>query len=487
MTTNTVILIHVGKFKELDPSKGIAPPLGILYLASYLNKHGFSTITLDTRLIDKDSFLTLLATHLSNSLLIGLSIMTPLVKEGLEITSFIKRTSPSTPIVWGGFHATLYPESTIRHPHIDYVIMHEGEKALLNLAGCLHEQKPTNDIPNLVFKQNTAIIKNQITPGEDLDTIGIPDYQSLNFTPYIEKSQFTGDQKIDILTSRGCTARCTFCINSILHKSSWRHESIQQTLRNIDTVRSLFHPKHICFTDEDFFCDMARVKLLLPEFKKRGFTWDANCRAYHFRGSYLNDEMLSEMHNAGCRGLRFGLESGSQRILNMLKKGLTPQQSIHAIKQALQHSIIPNASFMFGIPGETLADALKTMDLVLQIKKIDSSIDILGPQMFRPYPGSILFNTCLEKGLRPPEDLQSWNNFYIYENAKINKTNYPWLSNPDDFRRLVLWRQYLDKQLLPKPLHIAILKFHIITKLIFIDIDYMIYKILKKVLPPYLS
>jgi len=467
MQENKIILIHVGNFCECGPGNGVAPPLGTIYLGSYLDKHGFRVTLLDTRLHDKSAFYPELAKDIQNSIIVGLSVMTPLVKEGLEITNFIKVLKPAIPIVWGGFHATLFPESTLGNKNIDYVIMGEGEKGLLALVEYICQKKDIGDVTNLVFKRKDTIIKNEISHGEDLDVIGIPAYHMLDFSPYIEKSNFTLKTKIDILTSRGCKARCAFCVNSIIHKSMWRPESIQQTLDNIDAVIERYKPEHICFTDEDFFCDISRVKQLLPEIKKRGLNWDANCRAYHFRKGYLDDTMLSEMYESGCRGLRFGLESGSQRILNMLNKGLTPEQSLHAI--------------MFGMPDETLDDVLKTFDLILKIFRINPAIDILGPQIFRPYPGSFLFNKCIEKGLRVPKDLDSWSNFFIYDFAIIDKHNYPWLSKPEDFRKASLCRAYLGKRFLPIWLRYIIVKFHIITRLTFIDLDYVIFKFCKSI------
>jgi anaerobic magnesium-protoporphyrin IX monomethyl ester cyclase len=483
MHTKKVILIHVGNFCEYKPAIGIPPPIGIIYLATYLSAREFNVIIIDTRCFDKNSFYVYINKMLPDALLVGLSVMTPLVKEGLEITDYIKSLFPSLPVVWGGYHATLYPESTIAYTNIDYCIVDEGEQGLLSLANVLCNKKNLIDVTNLFWKKENAIIQNEVSLGENLDTIGIPAYQLFDYAPYyVEKSTFTQRTKIDILTSRGCNARCAFCVNSIIHKNRWRHESMSQTLLNLDAVIARYHAAHICFADEDFFCDQQRLKYLLPEIKKRNITWDANCRADHLRDSYLDDETLSLMYDSGCRGLRFGLESGSQRVLDLLHKGLTPQQSLHAIRQSLKHGIIPNASFMMGIPDETREDVLKTLALILSIRRINQKIDILGPQIFRPYPGSVLFNKCVEKGLRLPQTLHNWSNFFIYNNVAINKENYPWFSQPTIFHKALLWRQYLEKKYPPFWLRYLLLMFHIKTKLYFINFDYVTFKFIKSVI-----
>jgi radical SAM superfamily enzyme YgiQ (UPF0313 family) len=277
--------------------------------------------------------------------------------------------------------------------------------------------------------------------------------------------------------------RCAFCVNSIIQKSSWRPESIQQTCRNIDTVIKLYNVEHICFTDEDFFCNLPRIIQLLPEIAKRKITWDACCHANRIRNGVLDDSMLSKMYEAGCRGLRLGLESGSCRVLNMLNKDLSPQQSLYAIRQILKHNIMPNAAFMVGLPDETLDDVLKTLDLMLMIFKINPKIvEKKGPSIFRPYPGSVLFKKCIEKGLKLPQSLNSWSNFFMYNRTTVyDKNNYPWLDKPDDIRKVGLWIQYLNKQYLPYWFRRMIVGFHLKTRLKFIYIDYSVFRFFKTI------
>jgi len=481
MNNAKIILINVGNFRRDKTQNKHSAPLGIIYLGSYLAYYGYNVKLMDVRLKTQTECFAQLRQELPDAMLVGLSVTTPLVREALIISKFIKRQNPAVNIVWGGFHATLFPESTLQNEYIDFVVSAEGENGLLGLAEYLCGKKEITGVPNLIFKQSGTIIKNHSELSQDLEKIGIPRYDLIEFNPYILEDLFSDKIRTDVLTSRGCHARCAFCVNSIIQKSRWRAEPVQQTLLNVDTVIERYKIESICFIDEDFFCDLKRVKTLAPELAKRGIIWNAGCRADYIRDGFIDNAMLEMLYDCGCRGLRFGLESGSKRILKLLNKGITVEQSLFAIKNTLSHRIHTNASFMMGMPDETLDDVLQTLRLILKIIKINPAIPIIGPWMFRPYPGSTLFNRCVEKGLKIPSSLNEWSNFFMSDLRDFNKENYPWVDQPDIFRKASFCRAYLNKHFLPLWLRYTIVKFHLKTRLRFIEIDYFVYKYAKKI------
>ena len=482
MAKNKTLLIGVGNFFDGNlPAEPVAP-LGIIYLGSYLFSRGYRVSLLDVNTENRDAFFVHLKNELQDAGLVGLSVMTPLTNEGLQITKFVKKFDPTVPVVWGGFHATLFPELTLRNEYIDFVITGEGERGLLGLAGHLFQKKEITDIPNLMYKTSGMIMKNRVEPGEGLSSIGIPSYDIIDCRPYITHISSSGQTSFNILSSRGCPGRCAFCVNSIILNSNWRAEPIEQTLRNIDTVIGRFNPSHICFADEFFFCDLERINALAPELAKRKITWDANCRADYIQEKRINDKMLRMLHECGCSGFRIGMESGSQRILDLLNKQITPEQSIYAIKKICQFQMEALASFMMGIPGEKPDDVMKTLDLILKIHTINPKIQIVGPNMFQPYPGSILFNTCVKKGLVEPVSLDEWSTFFMPNFPVYQKNNYPWLTDMDVCRKVNIWSAYLKKQYIPRWFRHRILKFHIITQCKFIILDYALFRFLKKII-----
>jgi radical SAM superfamily enzyme YgiQ (UPF0313 family) len=249
----------------------------------------------------------------------------------------------------------------------------------------------------------------------------------------------------------------------------------------MDTLIERYNLEHICFADEDFFCDLKRIKALVPELQKRKITWDANCRADYIREGHIDDGMLKMLYESGLRELRFGLESGSPRILKLLNKQITVEQSLEAIKKITRYHIDASLSFMMGIPGEDAQDILKTLALILKLHKINPKNIFIGPNAFRPYPGSILFNRCVENGLTVPSLLNEWSTFCMPDYPIYQRNIFPWLLEADLCRRANLWRAYLGKGYLPRWLLYPILQFHIVTQCRFIDLDYSVLKFFKKI------
>ncbi|HTZ11398.1 MAG TPA: radical SAM protein [Candidatus Margulisiibacteriota bacterium] len=481
MERNKILLIHVGDFPKDNSPRDLAPPLGIVYLGSYLASHGYRVVLKDARLQDTETFFGDLQKELPDAALAGLSVMTPLVKEAIAITKFIKEKDPFMPVVWGGFHPTLFPESTLRNEYIDFIISGEGEKGLLGLTEYLFHKREAPAVPNFMYKVKGEIIKNRIEPGEDLQKIGIPAYELFDLNNYVQQFIGAEEKKLDILTSRGCHARCAFCVNSIINKTKWRSEPLEQTLRNIDNIIERYKVKAFVFIDEDFFCDLQRIKNLIPELARRKIHWSANCRVDYIREGYIDKGMLKALREAGCRELRFGFESGSQRMLNLLNKGITVEQSLSAVEKVSKEHILISASFMMGMPDETPDDVMRTLDLILKIYMLAPESTIIGPWAFRPYPGSILFKRCAEKGMVVPISLNEWSNFYMPDNPKYNsRESYPWFSEVSLLRKVSICTAYLYKKYLPTWLIYAIVKFHILTKCRFIYLDYFVFKCVKK-------
>lgn len=491
MTRDKTLLINVQNYSQRDNlSDGVQEdlnmPLGILYLGSYLNSKGYKVKLLDTRLRNKSEFFKGLKEDLSEVVLVGLSVMTPCIGNALGITKFVKEKDPLIKVVWGGIHATLFPESTVGNEDIDFVIIKEGENALLGLAEyLLGKGIRIYNIPNLVFIENDNIIKNRNCVQEDSQSNGITNYELLDMEGYLDRSILSGHKRrqAEIITSRGCPHRCAFCVNTIVYKSRWRCERLEQTMENLDSLIERYKVDHIFFMDEDFFCNRDRVKDLIAQIAKRNITWESNCRADYINDEYIDDNFLMHIKESGCIKLRFGLESGSQRILDLLRKEITVEQSLNAIEGLTRHKIIPSVSFMMGIPGETADDVIKTVDLILRLFVINRDIDIIGPLIFRPYPGSELFEKCRKNGLVVPENLNEWSDFYIHDALEEYSKGLPWFPCAYIFRRVWLCLCYLGKKskskILAWPIY-CVVKFHIRTKLKFIYIDYSIYKFMKK-------
>jgi len=492
MTSDKIVLVYVQDYLPDAAAYGYPPedlniPLGILYLGSYLNSIGRRVKLMDTRIHKKRDFFKVLQDELNGCMLAGFSVTTPCVKNGLEIADFVKKLNPSVKTVWGGVHASLYPDATVSSRIVDYVIVKEGESALSELAEyLLGNKKEITGIPNLVFKDNGNVKKNAIQNKNDFDSIGIADYALLDMEKYVERMIAPNRRRrqAEMLTARGCPYRCTFCVNTILYERKWRNEPPEITLGKLDRLIDDYKIDHVFFMDEDFFCNRKRTRSLIAGISKRKITWEANCRADYIKDDYLDDGFLDLLRKSGCVKLRFGLESGSQRILDLLKKDIAVEDSLNMAKRLNRYGIIPAASFMMGLPDETVSDIIKTTDLISRLSAVNPEMTISGPAIFRPYPGSELFRKCEDKGLAVPKTLDEWSDFYIHNNFDEYHNGVPWFSDVYIFKRVWLCLAHLRigaGNKLFRWLARLIIRFHLATKLRFVETEYLLYKLVKKI------
>ncbi|MBI4779108.1 radical SAM protein, partial [Candidatus Falkowbacteria bacterium] len=167
------------------------------------------------------------------------------------------------------------------------------------------------------------------------------------------------------LTSRGCPHRCTFCINAIL-KNNWRAREAEQVLEDLKIIKSkpYFAGKPLRFWDENFFVDLKRARAIINGMIDRNLTipWETTVRAGYLKEGQIDDDFLAKLKQSGCYLLSFGAESGSPEILKKIKKDITPEEIINSAKMCLKHGIIPQYTFMIGLPGETKPDMLMTLN-----------------------------------------------------------------------------------------------------------------------------
>ena len=248
-------------------------------------------------------------------------------------------------------------------------------------------------------------------------------------------SELTG-RGLFIQTSRGCPHQCTFCIDPIL-QIRYRHREAELVLKDIENLIEL-GTDQIYFIDDNFFTNKTRLLEILNGVEERGLNlkWFGNVRADYFNPNYLTLEVLSKIKQCGCERVSIGAESGSQRILDKLKKKITPKQILHVAELLDQVGIKCDFSFMMGLPGEEVDDIKNTLQLIEEIRKVDSSsyFGIIGPQIYRPYPGSELYFECLKSGIKEPKTLEEWiNNPYLkgeYDLKKTDQDMFPWVKYP---------------------------------------------------------
>ncbi len=396
--------------------------VGLLCIATYLDNKGVKVKVIDG--VRQKNYLEIIKKDVKNFDIVGLSVMTMQVSNALEICELIRKENKNAKIIWGGSHATFFPKETVEHKLVDIVCCGEGEETLLELAN----SKKLNKIKGITYKKLDEI---KFTPKRGLmDPKKTP---TLNWK-LVPKEILHNLYLIPSLTSRGCPHFCTFCINAIL-KNKWRPKSAGQVLHSLEVInqKEYFRDKKLRFWDENFFVDIKRAKFIIDGMLERkiNIPWETTVRANYFREGMIDDAFLKKLKKSGCYLLSFGAESGSPKILKKIKKHITPEDVIRSAKMCLRHGIIPQYSFMIGLPQETKKDMMMTLSLIDKLAKLSDKIQILGPQAFRPYPGSELYEECVASGWKAPETLEEWADLARNELSYLAIKNFPWVRHKD--------------------------------------------------------
>lgn len=376
-----VALINPGKNQEFADNE----PLNLGYLAAYLGSH-----QIDVKIIDQlagDDVKLELKEYKPD--FVGITATTPLVSDAYEILTYARQHGYTTII--GGVHASVLPQEASEHA--DFVVIGEGESALLNIVQGFQKEKIVRG----------TLVKN-------IDDIPCPARHLMKLNFYVSKRNrlptahlyFLSRQMrlASMITSRGCPYHCIFCHNS------WRgvpvrYNSADRVINEIMYLRENCGVDAIFFMDDDLFVNRTRLKSICEAIyaNKIRIAWSANARV-----SSVDLEILKIAKKAGCRQINFGIESGSQRILDMLEKKTTVEQGETAIKLANAMGLLVYATFMIGNPTETWQDIDLTRKFILR-----NRIDSIGIGITTPYPGTKLWEWCQKHNLIPPS--YSWRDF----------------------------------------------------------------------------
>jgi radical SAM superfamily enzyme YgiQ (UPF0313 family) len=379
-------------------------PWGILAVGSYLRQQGFEVGLINASYLLERDFRAQLAEALPKAQAVGISCFSTDAAFVRDLCAEIKSARPSLPIIVGGPHAVLRAEETARHPDIDFVIHGPGEEPAARLLNMLRQgDTDFENVPGICFRREGRVLRTA-PPGP------VPEYR-VDYSLLPANKLATVGEYMEVLSGRGCSYQCTFCYNAVCgHK--WRGKPAQALLDELSDVVKRYNPQIINFRDENFFQSKERILEFLDGYHKSGFRfgWDATCRASYFSKSFIDEALLNKLAQANCHRLKFGFESGSQRVLDFLKKGNKVQRYLHVAKLMAATPIIGNYSFLIGVPTETYEECRQTLALVRDILAVDPSCEILGPQYYRVYPGGELYEHILASsfGFTEPDSFDGW-------------------------------------------------------------------------------
>ena len=323
---------HVYSRFKLGRACDVVPPLGYLYLASYLEANGHKIGIIDGEMEQLDKHQIVNQVLALNPDFVGIGATTPEFTDSSHILHKIKELSPHIVTVTGGPHPSALPEETLReNPHIDYVVRYEGEQTTLELLDTLDDNGDVSCIKGLAYRKEGDVISNKDhDPILDIDALPFPARHLINNKRYLHP--IFGKRGLApataMITSRGCPYQCIFCYRS-KERSKTRFRSPSNIVDEMGEVVNRYNIKSISFHDDTLTLSRKRVLKMCDEIIERGIDIQWFCLA---RVDTLDRELLITMKKAGLVGLSIGVESGNQKILDGVKKETRLEQYRVAFK-----------------------------------------------------------------------------------------------------------------------------------------------------------
>lgn len=384
------LISYVKPHVQEDP---LAMVLGITYLGACMEQEGLPVELADERILTDQE----MRDAIDRNDVIGFGALTPNIRRAIAWAKYAKEQGKTT--VMGGPHASVDQGIFLDSGHFDYVLKGEAEETLPQFVKALegNDEKALEELPGLAaLKDGDLAIDNPAPPLiKKLDELPMPSRHLLPMESYFKLNP---ERLSYIFTTRGCPFKCIFCQKELTGRG-FRVRSTEMIVDELEQIVSTYDPGVILFVDEILTLRRKRIHEMCDEILKRGlkFEWIANTRA-----DCVDYPLLKHMHRAGCRRIYYGWESGSQRMLDVLKKDLTPEEIVEAARMTRRAGIWAKVYLIVGSPGETKED----------IEETEKVLKLAGPDLVRVSVFNPLIGT------------ESWDNYQANIDVTDLRENY---------------------------------------------------------------
>ncbi|MFH1575550.1 MAG: radical SAM protein [Candidatus Nealsonbacteria bacterium] len=360
-------------------------PLGLASIAGYLKSNRFDVSVIDAWAENMELLELKNKVSQSEADIIGVSITTPRYNEAKSTIEICRQALPKAIIIAGGHHPSALPAETLNEiPELDICAIGEGEITMAELIKALQENWQLSRVDGIAYRENNEI---RITKSrefiKDLDILPFPARELFPLEKYKPYSPLGKENPSFItITSRGCPFRCTFCSKDVF-KQTFRARSAKNVCDEIEELITKYGAREIPFLDDDFTMNMKRAEEICDEIIKRRLKFHWTCQT---RVNQINEPLLKKIKKAGCWLIAYGVESGSQKILDSINKDFTVNQVVSAFSMAQRVGLSTGCNIIFGLPGETKETIQDTLNLVKKIKP-----NVISYGILTVYPGSRLF------------------------------------------------------------------------------------------------
>lgn len=396
---------HYGK---LSDAASLLLPVSLLYLGGMLESKGVPVRIMDGQCDDLSEAALLRSIDEMKPAFVGITMLTPTSADSHRLAALIKKSHPNLPVLAGGTHPTVMPDEVMEDRNIDLIAISEAEHTLVEVYDVITQgwdASALKQITGIVYRDGDTVVKTSDRPlFSDLDKLPMPMWHGVKMDLYhqVPDSQFARPMRV-MMSSRGCPFKCIFCSARQVSGFKYRAHSADRVVEEMEILINKYGARQIIFLDDNFIISKKRVFEICEKIMQKGLhkkmLWTAAGRA-----DEVNEPLLKAMKDAGCKMISFGIESGSPRLLELMKKGEKREHIEKAVAMARKAGLKTRGTLILGFPTETREESLETINFAK-----DLGLDFAKFSLATPYPGTALYNIALERGLISSKDWSRFN------------------------------------------------------------------------------
>lgn len=394
-------------------------PLALLAVGSHLDPTRHDVVIVDGRLeADPPGAL---AAALDGALCLGVTVLTGApIRDAIRASREAKRIRLDLPVVWGGWHPSMFGRECLEEGTVDVTVQGQGEDTFSEVVDRLARGIPLDGCLGVTYRAATgAIVANASRPLRPVQEFRPHNYDLLPVERYFA---LKGKRQLDYVASQGCQFRCAFCADPFVYERQWVGLSPERVGREIDALWQRHRFDDVNFQDETFFTRRERVEAVAGQFIERRLpiTWAATMRAD--QGTRMPEDTLDLCRRSGLRRVLVGVESGSEELLARIKKDIRIDQVLDSAEKIRRRGIAGQFPFIVGFPGEPDASVVASLAVAKCLRAM--SPDFQTPFFyFKPYPGTAITAEACQQGFRLPRSLDEWADFDF-----VGSVGGPWVS-----------------------------------------------------------
>lgn len=353
--------------------------------------------------------------HLDDAVCVGISSITGYqIKRGIATARKIRAMAPEVPIVWGGYHPSLFPEQCCESEACDIVCVGQGDVTFKKIVESLAAGGPPAEVPGCAYWTADGIVVNEARPVININEVLPIPYHLLDVNRAIELNQRQNQEKIrttEFHSSQGCPGKCGYCADAQLFKRRWTGLEAERVVAEVANLVKTYNLDQVNFSDANFFANQKRVQAICQGFIDSGLNirWVASARPDTFHR--FKPETFELIRESGCKRIIVGAESASEPVLELICKGATAEDHLKTARACRDYGIGGTFTFITGFPHPPGTPAQETtqdlLDFIQRLKQIHPDIRT-KIFVFTPYPGTPLYDLSVKYGMIEPRSLEEW-------------------------------------------------------------------------------